>query len=137
MCQSAIAALSKISGVQLPVGASDYRLLSRRVCDIVGTQLTEQNPFLRGLVSWVGFKSVLVPYKPSARAGGRSNYNTSALINFALNGICSFSKVPLRACIALGFAMAALSFVSGFAQVAVYLIREPQKSLVGHPSSPP
>lgn len=113
--------LGKASGVQLAAGASDYRLLSRRVCEVVGQQLTEQNPFLRGLVSWVGFKTATVTYWPSARGGGRSKYTASTLVNFAINGIFSFSKLPLRVCIVLGFAMAALSFLVGFIQIALYL----------------
>ena len=113
--------LGLASGVQLPIGASDYRLLTRRVCDIIGTQLTEQNPFLRGLVSWVGFNTVLVPYRPLARGAGQSNYSVLALVNFAVNGIFSFSKLPLRACTVLGFSMAALGFLCGFVEVVIYL----------------
>src|SRR5262249_39034897 len=82
----------KLGVVELPVGASDYRLLSRRVAGGVRAQLPEQNPFLRGLVGWVGFETAHVPFNPAPRQHGRSNYRTSTLINFAINGICSFSK---------------------------------------------
>src|SRR5262245_38732377 len=112
----------KLGVVELPAGASDYRLLSRRVAEVVRAQLPEQNPFLRGLVGWVGFKLANVPFKPAARERGRSNYRTSTLINFALNGICSFSKVPLRFCIGLGLVVAGISVVGGIGELLLYAL---------------
>src|SRR5580693_5772815 len=100
--------LQKVGAVDLPAGASDYRLLSQRVAAVMRAQITERNPFLRGLVSWVGFNIVHVPFVPSARPGGRSHYRPSTLMNFALNGICSFSKFPLRFCVTLGMIIAGL-----------------------------
>jgi dolichol-phosphate mannosyltransferase len=107
--------------VGLPVGAADYRLVSRRVAEVFRTQICEHNPFLRGLVSWVGFKIVYVPFTPMRRERGSSKYSAWSLINFALNGICSFSKVPLRLCIGAGCIIAAISIVSAIVQVAIYL----------------
>jgi len=112
----------KLGVVELPAGASDYRLLSRRVAEVVRAQLPEQNPFLRGLVGWIGFKVANVPFRPAARERGRSNYRTSTLLNFALNGICSFSKVPLRFCIGLGLVVAGLSVLGGIAELLLYAI---------------
>ena len=114
--------LLKVGNVDLPIGGTDYRLISRRVAILFRSQVREQNPFLRGLVGWVGFKSVRVPFTPAARLRGRSNYSASALINFALNGICSFSKAPLRICTVSGLALAVLSIVGGIVQVFVYLL---------------
>lgn len=115
------ALLQRVGAVELPAGMSDYRLLSQRVAEVVRTQVTERNPFLRGLVSWIGFKIAYVPFHPNARPGGRSHYRSSTLVNFALNGICSFSKFPLRFCVALGMAIAGLSFLGGFLQIAFYM----------------
>jgi len=114
--------LQKVGAVDLPAGASDYRLLSQRVAAVVRAQITERNPFLRGLVSWVGFNIVYLPFMPSARQGGRSQYRSSTLINFALNGICSFSKLPLRFCVGLGMAIAFLSFLAGFLEIIFYML---------------
>jgi polyisoprenyl-phosphate glycosyltransferase len=111
----------QLGDVELPAGAADYRLLSRRVVDVLCAQVREHNPFLRGLVSWIGFKIVYVPFTPGERERGRSKYSTSALINFALNGICSFSKVPLRFCIAAGCILAMLSILSAVIQIAIYV----------------
>jgi dolichol-phosphate mannosyltransferase len=112
----------RLGMVDLSVGASDFRLLSRRVVEIVQAQLPEQNPFLRGLVGWLGFKVANIPFAPAARAHGRSNYRASTLLNFALNGICSFSKVPLRFCIGLGLVVAGLSFLAGLVQLLLYAL---------------
>jgi len=112
----------RLGEVELPVGAADYRLLSRRVVDVLRAQVREHNPFLRGLVSWIGFKIVYVPFTPVARERGRSKYSTSALINFALNGIFSFSKVPLRFCIGAGCILATLSILSAVIQIAIYFL---------------
>jgi polyisoprenyl-phosphate glycosyltransferase len=112
----------KLGIVELPVGASDFRLLSRRVADVMRAQLPEQNPFLRGLVGWLGFKVAHVPFIPAPRERGRSNYRTSTLFTFALNGICSFSKLPLRFCIGLGLTVAVLSFVGGVGELLLYAL---------------
>jgi dolichol-phosphate mannosyltransferase len=96
--------------------------MSRRVADVFRTRLGEHNPFLRGLVGWVGFKIAYVPFTPVARARGKSKYNASSLINFAVNGICSFSKVPLRFCIGAGCIMATLSILSAIIQIAIYFL---------------
>jgi polyisoprenyl-phosphate glycosyltransferase len=110
----------QLGEVELPVGAADYRLLSRRVVDVLRAQVREHNPFLRGLVSWIGFKIVYVPFTPVQRERGRSKYSASALINFAINGICSFSKVPLRFCIGAGCILAIMSILSAVVQLAIY-----------------
>jgi polyisoprenyl-phosphate glycosyltransferase len=64
---------------------------------------------------------VFVPFQPGRRESGKSKFNVTALFNFAVNGVCSFSNFPLRLCIGLGFCFAAFSIISAFAQVAIYL----------------
>jgi len=113
----------KFSKVQINSGAADFRLISRKVAEIFRNQLREHNPFFRGLVTWIGYKIVYVPFAPAKRAGGASNYSLSALTTFALNGLCSFSKLPLRVCIVLGFVLALLSLLGGFVLVLEYFIR--------------
>src|SRR5262245_28387782 len=112
----------KLGIVDLPIGASDFRLLSQRVAQVFRAQLPEQNPFLRGLVGWLGFKIAYLPFTPDPRARGRSNYRVSTLFTFALNGICSFSKVPLRFCIGLGLTVAALSVLGGIIELVLYAV---------------
>ncbi len=114
--------LMKIGSVNLPSGAADYRLLSGRVVEVFRERMTEHNPFLRGLVGWVGFNINYVEFQPAQRMHGRSKYKISTLFDFALNGICSFSNVPLRICIIVGFMIALLSLASVVIQLAIYLI---------------
>jgi polyisoprenyl-phosphate glycosyltransferase len=113
--------LYKIGSIELRTGAADYRLMSSRVARIFRDEIREHNPFIRGLVSWVGFKTVFVPFEPGRREYGESKYHASSLLNFALNGICSFSSFPLRLCVTLGFSVAALSLVLALAQVIIYI----------------
>ena len=105
-------AAARRRGGSRPPGASDYRLLSQRVAEVAASaQITERNPFLRGLVSWVGFDIVHVPFHfPAPARADVHTTRSSTLINFALNGICSFSKFPLRFCVALGMIIACLSW---------------------------
>jgi len=112
----------RLGAVELPVGASDFRLLSRRVVDVVRAQLPEQNPFLRGLVGWLGFEVANVPFNPAPREGGHSHYRASTLVAFALNGICSFSKAPLRLCIGLGLTVAVISVLGALTQLLLYAL---------------
>jgi glycosyltransferase involved in cell wall biosynthesis len=113
--------LLKLSSVELQPGAADYRLLSRRVVSVFRAQMREHNPFLRGLVSWVGFNVSFVPFVPARREHGRSKYRVSTLLNFALNGMFSFSNLPLRICIGAGFVTAGLSLLGAVVQVFFYL----------------
>src|ERR1700722_3608149 len=112
----------KIGAVDLQVGAADFRLMSARIVRIFQTQMREHNPFLRGLVGWVGFRVDYVPFVPAQRTKGRSKYRATTLFNFALNGICSFSKAPLRFCIVTGIVLALLSILAGAAQIVAYFV---------------
>ena len=91
----------KISQIHMPADVGDFRLMDRRVVDAV-KQLRENNRFMKGIFAWVGFKAVTVPYEVEARATGASSFNAWKLWNLALDGITSFSTVPLRVWTYLG-----------------------------------
>jgi polyisoprenyl-phosphate glycosyltransferase len=112
--------LLRIGSIDIPVGAADYRLISARVARTLRDELPERNPFLRGLFSWVGFNVCYVTYDAAARRAGTSKYRIPTLLTFALNGIFSFSKVPLRMCIGVGITLALVSVVFTLLQVAMY-----------------
>jgi dolichol-phosphate mannosyltransferase len=117
----------RVAKLQMNPGAADYRLLSREVANVFRSHLREHNPFLRGLVSWVGYKIVYVPFVPNERAAGSSKYTLRSLFGFALNGLCSFSKLPLRLCIIVGLTFGVLSLISGIGFVMNYfLAHEPR-----------
>jgi len=114
--------LLKVGSIDLPVGAADYRLVSSRIARTLSNELPERNPFLRGLFNWVGFNVCYVPFATVPRYGGRSKYNVASLLGFALNGIFSFSKFPLRLCIGAGIVLAFLSVAFTAFQVTMYLV---------------
>lgn len=100
-----------VSDVPIARNASDYRLISRRVADLIKTNVRERSMFLRGVVRWVGFKQAEVPFKTGTRYAGVSGYTLGKLIQFAVFGLISFSRKPLRAAIGVGLLMALLGFV--------------------------
>ena len=101
--------VSRLSDLELSAGSADFRLLSRRVVHVFQAGLREQNPFVRGLTQWVGFRVVLVPFEVQERGAGESKYRLTTLVDFAVRGITSFSKAPLRLAATIGFVMSFLS----------------------------
>ena len=86
---------STITDLDLPQGAGDFRLLDKKVVAAVNS-LPERNRFMKGLMTWVGFKSGFVHFDPAERVGGNSSYSFKNLFMLAINGLTSFSNVPLR-----------------------------------------
>jgi glycosyltransferase involved in cell wall biosynthesis len=84
-----------IADIQMPAGAGDFCLLDRKVIDAVNA-LPERNRFMKGLVSWVGFRQATVPFDIAPRHAGRTSWNFFRLIRFAFDGLSSFSTLPLR-----------------------------------------
>jgi dolichol-phosphate mannosyltransferase len=95
--------LRKMVGFPVPLDAGDFRLMSRRVV-LTLRALREVNPFVRGMVAWVGFRQTTIEYSRKARFAGETHYPLRKMIRFALDGITSFSAVPLRVAIWLGLA---------------------------------
>lgn len=101
---------NRLSPTHIPDNAGDFRLLDERVVAVL-KKLPERNRFMKGLFSWVGFNSVGVPYERPARAAGQTKWNFRKLWNFALDGIISFSTVPLRVWSYIGAVVSLLSFL--------------------------
>lgn len=110
--------LNKIARINLPPRAADYRLLDRKVVETL-KQMKERARFLRGLISWVGFKQGSVEYEADPRFAGKTKYSVGRMFSFALDGITSFSSFPLRLSTYLGLTVAFLSFV--YILYAVYI----------------
>lgn len=96
----------RLSGIDLPANVADFRLLDRKVVAAF-RQIRERTRFLRGLTSWVGYRSAAVPYRAVARRSGRSKYSARRMVRFAVDGLVSFSATPLYVAIYLGLALAA------------------------------
>lgn len=99
-------------GAKIPVNHSDYRLVSKRALDILA-QYSEKQLFLRGFFHEIGLKTAYVKFNVKPRMLGKSKFNFISLLGLALNGITSFSIVPLRIIAILGFFMALFSFGLG------------------------
>ncbi len=95
------ALIGKISDVYIPPNVGDYRLMSRRVVDVVN-MLPETQRFMKGLFAWVGFNTTYIYYTRQKRFAGKTTFNFWSLWNFALEGITSFSTFPLRVWAYLG-----------------------------------
>jgi dolichol-phosphate mannosyltransferase len=102
--------IRRLTNVSIPVDTGDFRLMSRRVVDALGLA-REKHRFLRGLVSWVGFKQTGVEYERDPRLTGETKYPLSKMLKFAIDGITSFSEIPLRFATYLGFVISACAFL--------------------------
>lgn len=106
-----------IVDVRIPPNAGDFRLLDRKVVDAL-RQFPESNRFMKGLFAFVGFRSTGIEFDVRDRAAGQTSWSFWRLWNFALDGITSFSTVPLRVWTYVGAAVAAISFVSALWLIA-------------------
>lgn len=93
--------MSNSTGMKLKNGASDFRLLNRKVIDTVLT-LSEHDRFSKGIFSWIGFNTYYLPYIPEKRINGKTSWSTKGLFKYAVSGILSFSKEPLNIIFKLG-----------------------------------
>jgi glycosyltransferase involved in cell wall biosynthesis len=100
--------LNKLSSVELEQGTADYRLLDRKIVDLF-KEFNENEPFLRGLVKWVGYNQYAISYDPAPRFSGKSKYSLKKMLRFALQGVTSFSTKPLYMVVYLGFLFSGLS----------------------------
>jgi polyisoprenyl-phosphate glycosyltransferase len=110
--------LGRLSEVPIPVDAGDFRLVDRRVVDAVGA-MREHRRYLRGMFAWVGYDQVGVHYSRAARTTGRTKFPLRRMVAFATDGIVSFSVVPLRIALNIGFAMSFVSVLFGLMAIIV------------------
>jgi glycosyltransferase involved in cell wall biosynthesis len=123
--------MTHLGRVQLPRNTGDFRLMSRRVVDAL-RQMREQHRFMKGLFAWVGFPSTAVPYDRAPRHAGASKWDYWKLWNLALEGITSFTVMPLKVATYLGLFVALLSvFYAGVIVVKTLFLGNP---VAGYPS---
>lgn len=104
--------IGKISSVEIPADTGDYRLLDRQVVEVL-KKMPERNRFMKGLFSWVGFKQTAVYFDRLPRKKGKSSFNYWKLWNFALDGITSFSSIPLKIWGYFGIIISTISLIYG------------------------
>lgn len=102
--------LQRLISIEIPADTGDFRLMSRRVLDHLNA-MPEHHRFVRGLVSWIGFRQVPLEYDRDARFAGETHYPLAKMIRFALDAVTGFSVTPLRAASWLGFGLGAISMM--------------------------
>jgi len=102
--------IKRLTKVSIPVDTGDFRLMSRRVVEAL-RQSPERHRFLRGMVSWVGYNQTGVEYDRDERLSGSTKYPLPKMVRFAVDGITSFSDIPLRFASYFGFVVSAIAFV--------------------------
>ena len=111
--------LGKLADHEIPLDTGDFRLMTRRVVDQLNA-MPERFRFIRGMVSWIGFAQVAVPYERDARFAGETGYPLHKMIRLAIDAITSFSTLPLRLASLLGLVMGVWGLVLLVWAISVY-----------------
>ncbi|HBR03379.1 MAG TPA: glycosyltransferase [Ruminiclostridium sp.] len=102
--------LAHMTDVNIPVDTGDFRLIDRKVCEAL-KQLPERSRYVRGLMSWVGFKQTAIEFERNERFAGETKYPLKKMLKLATDGIMSFSYKPLKLATWLGTIISLLSFI--------------------------
>ncbi len=115
--------INRLSEIPIPLDTGDFRLMDRRVVDVL-RDMPEKDRFIRGMVSWVGFRQTPIRYKRQARVAGETKYPLTKMIRFALDGITSFSRIPLKVAGILGLLSCSLALVGIVYSLVVRLLTD-------------
>jgi len=115
--------INMLSDIQIPLDTGDFRLMDRKVVEAL-MRMPEHDRFIRGMVTWVGFKQIEVPYRRDARAAGTTKYPLFKMLKFAMDGIISFSSVPLKLATLIGFAASGCAIVGILYALALRLLTD-------------
>lgn len=102
--------LQRMTQVDIPTDTGDFRLMDRKVCDTM-KRIRERNRYVRGLVSWVGFKQYALEYVREERFAGETKYPLKKMLRLAMDGVASFSYKPLKLATLVGFGLSGISFL--------------------------
>jgi polyisoprenyl-phosphate glycosyltransferase len=112
--------INLLGDTRITPGTADFRLMSRQVVDAL-IQMPEYHRFLRGMIAWIGYKSIILPFTPSVRIAGESKYTFKKMLNLALDAIFSFSLVPLQIGLAAGLFFFFLAFLEVIYVLSLWL----------------
>jgi len=112
--------MNRFSDIKIDGGAADFRLLDRNVVEIIKS-IKENALFMRGMISWLGFRHCGIEYVSGKRNWGETKYTFKKMMNFAIEGITSFSIKPLRISMIFGYIIAILAFLYGIYAIAIKL----------------
>jgi dolichol-phosphate mannosyltransferase len=115
--------LRRLSSVDLPLDVGDFRLIDRKVVNALA-RMPEQDRYLRGMISWLGFKTTEVAFHREERMAGESKYPLRAMIRLAFNGVLGFSDVPLRLALWFGMTISGLALLFGLYVLARWFFND-------------
>lgn len=115
--------INYLSDTEIPADTGDFRLMDRAVVEAIN-DMPERDRFLRGMVSWIGFKQIAVPYDRAARHAGESKYPLAKMIRLALDGIFSFSTRPMRLAVWTGLASFSVAMIGIAYAIAIRLFTD-------------
>jgi polyisoprenyl-phosphate glycosyltransferase len=113
--------MSWLSEIDIPIGLGDYNLYDRRVVQAL-LRLPERNRYMKGVISWVGFRRIMVPMRIAPRLHGHSHFPLLQLLRFAVVGITAFSNVPLKIWSALGGVISLAALIYGIVLIISTLL---------------
>ena len=122
--------INVLSEVAIPLDTGDFRLMDRQVIEAL-RRMPERDRFVRGMVSWLGFRQVALPYRRAARTAGQTKYPLRKMVHLALDGILSFSVLPLRLATYVGLLSFAAGILAGLFSIARLLIGQPAAPWTG------
>ncbi|HHY95813.1 MAG TPA: glycosyltransferase family 2 protein [Firmicutes bacterium] len=102
--------INTVSRMTIPPGAADFRLMDRKVVEAFNS-FRERNRFIRGIISWMGYRYTCLPYRTAERKFGRSRYSLGKMLRLAVDGIFSFSSYPLKVASLFGYVISAFAFI--------------------------
>ena len=112
-----------LSETEIPLDTGDFRLLDRKVVDVIAA-MPERDRFLRGMISWAGYRQIGIPYRRAPRFSGETKYPVGKMVRFAFDGIVSFSVKPLRLSTLMGFICAGLALLAILYALAMRLFTQ-------------
>lgn len=121
--------MQKLSDIKIPLDSGDFRLMDRKVVDAL-SEIREENRYIRGLISWIGFKQCGIPYDRDSRYAGETKFNLSKMLRFAFDGITSFSDKPLLISSRIGLVITLCSFLT-MLWLIITKIMNPHSSIQG------
>lgn len=116
--------LAKITSIKIPVDTGDFRIMDRKIVEVL-RKMPEQQKYLRGQIAWVGFKQTYIEYDRDERFAGKTGYTFKKMFRLALDGLTSFSNLPLKFATVTGFLVSGIAFlISLYALYARFISRD-------------
>lgn len=116
--------INSISDIEIRKGTADFRLIDKKIVEVLNNNINEYHLFYRGLIPWIGYKQTGIDYTPNKRSSGKSKYSFLKMLKLALDGITSFSIKPLKLAILLGLLLSLFSGLYGLYALGMFVFTD-------------